>query len=114
MKELYAWKLILWFVARPLLCSPATGGIMYPTVRLALLTLVLCAPALAADADAPKTELDMSALYAVWGLTQANFKLGADHPLDDATYTVQMLRLNAKATRGDSGLLARADLAQGW
>jgi len=40
--------------------------------------------------------------------------LGADHPLDDAAYTVQMLRLKADAQRGQAGISTRLDLAQGW
>ncbi|MCO4746959.1 MAG: hypothetical protein KC912_19330 [Proteobacteria bacterium] len=60
------------------------------------------------------TEFSLKGLYTVWGLTQQNFMLGTDHPLDDAAYTVQMLRLTAEAKRPTYGVLARMDLAQGW
>ncbi len=52
--------------------------------------------------------------YQVWGLNQRNFLLGADHPLDDANYVVQMLRGKLKIGSTDYGVNARFDAAQGW
>ena len=76
------------------------------------------APAPPAPAPPPPPTADttyqLNGVYTVWGLTQRNFMLGADHPLDDAAYTVQMLRLNGQARRGSFGAQARVDLAQGW
>jgi hypothetical protein len=57
---------------------------------------------------------ELGALFTVWGLTQNNFLLGREHPLDDAAYTVQMLRLSGKFNKPDYGIVAQADLAQGW
>ncbi len=71
----------------------------------------------AARADVSATEskvFQLKGVYTVWGLTQRNFMLGADHPLNDASYTVQMLRLDGKAQRDGYGVRARLDLAQGW
>ncbi|TNE89021.1 MAG: hypothetical protein EP330_12535 [Deltaproteobacteria bacterium] len=67
-----------------------------------------------AEPAKPKTTFDLGGVYTVWGLTQRNFMLGTDHPLDDAGYTVQMLRLDGKASREAYGVRARLDLAQGW
>ena len=83
--------------------------------NLSLIAALSCItlPALADDAE-PKTQVDISGLYTAWGLSQYNFMLGAEHPLDDAAYTVQMLRVNTSAHREHMGVVARADLAQGW
>lgn len=62
----------------------------------------------------PKTEFSASGLYTAWGLTQQNFLLGADHPLDDTAYTVQMIRANLGVKRGRAGVTTRFDAAQGW
>ncbi len=69
---------------------------------------------------APKTEFKINGLYTFWGLTQQNFLFGLEdaekneHPLDDTQYTVQMLRTNVAATRGNVGVVMRMDLGQGW
>ncbi|MCB9765228.1 MAG: alginate export family protein [Alphaproteobacteria bacterium] len=79
---------------------------------LALLPLAVADPP---AADPPPTPpVDLSGVYAIWGLNQHGFLLGKDHPLDDADYVVQMLRINAKATREHFGVNARLDAAQGW
>lgn len=52
--------------------------------------------------------------YQIWGLNQRNFLLGADNPLDDADYVVQMLRANLKVGTADYGVATRFDAAQGW
>lgn len=57
---------------------------------------------------------EVRGLYSVWGLTQGNFMLGAEHPLDDAAYTVQMLRLDGRASQPGYGARLRLDVAQGW
>ncbi len=81
------------------------------------LAVLFAVTALAAEPDAdqaPKTEVDISGLYTAWGLTQRNFLLGDDHPLDDAGYTVQMLRTQVAIKRGKMGATARLDAGQGW
>lgn len=85
-----------------------------------MLTLLL-APALAAEPAAapaapekPPIKFDVSAEYSLWNLQQNNFLLGAEHPLDDAAYTVQNLRIRAAAGREHYGVVARLDAAQGW
>lgn len=60
------------------------------------------------------TDFSISGVYAIWGLNQRNFMLGADHPLDDADYIVHMLRLAPRFDRTSYGVVARMDLAQGW
>ncbi|MFN7144757.1 MAG: hypothetical protein ACK4YP_13355 [Myxococcota bacterium] len=78
---------------------------------------LLLAPALAADPappEKPKIEVDVSAEYSLWNLQQHNFLLGADHPLDDAAYTVQNIRVRAAVGRPTYGIVARLDAAQGW
>lgn len=64
------------------------------------------------QAQAPS--VDLSGKYAMWALNQRNFLLGADHPLNDADYVVQMLRIRGEASRDSYGVVMRADLAQGW
>lgn len=64
-------------------------------------------------ADRP-TEFSIRGVYAIWGLHQRNFMLGADHPLNDAAYVVQMLRLSPSFDRETYGVVARLDAAQGW
>lgn len=59
-------------------------------------------------------EVKASGVYTVWGLTQRNFLLGKEHPLDDAGYTVQMLRAKIDLERDDFGISTRMDAAQGW
>lgn len=78
--------------------------------------LLLLPTALAAEpaADKPKLETDFGAEYSVWNLQQHNFLLGAEHPLDDASYTVQNLRVKAAVGRPRYGIVARFDAAQGW
>ena len=66
------------------------------------------------DAKADKTDFSISGVYAIWGLTQRNFMLGADHPLNNADYVVQMLRLAPRFDRPSYGVVARLDAAQGW
>ncbi len=63
--------------------------------------------------QAPKP-FKLSGVYTVWGLTQNNFLFGAEHPLDDSAYTVQMLRLKFEAQKPTYGVVARLDAAQGW
>ena len=58
-------------------------------------------------ADKPKLETDFGAEYSVWNLQQHNFLLGAEHPLDDASYTVQNLRVKAAVGRPRYGIVAR-------
>lgn len=83
--------------------------------------LVLFTPALAAAPEAappapekPKISVDLGAEYSLWNLQQNNFLLGAEHPLDDAAYTVQNLRVKAAIGRPRYGIVARLDAAQGW
>lgn len=52
--------------------------------------------------------------WSAWGLNQHGFLLGRDHPLDDADYVVQNLRLFGKVEGDKVGVVARMDLAQGW
>ncbi len=85
------------------------------------LLLTLSLPSLAADpAPSPAAEVaetpavELHGKYALWALNQHNFMLGADHPLNDADYVVQMLRVNGKTTKEEYGVVMRADLAQGW
>jgi hypothetical protein len=52
--------------------------------------------------------------YQIWGLSQHGFLLGADVPLNDADYAVQMLRGNLKVGTDDFAVTARFDAAQGW
>lgn len=59
-------------------------------------------------------EIDVSGVYTVWGLTQRDFLLGKEHPLNDAAYTVQMLRTKIDLKHEDFGVTARMDAAQGW
>ena len=66
----------------------------------------------AGGASAPFVELHGK--YALWSLNQHGFMLGSDHPLDDADYVVQMLRLSLKAGFPSFGVVARLDAAQGW
>lgn len=61
-----------------------------------------------------KAKVEVGGKYALWALNQHNFMLGADHPLNDADYVVQMLRVNGKASKENYGVVVRADLAQGW
>ncbi len=97
---------------------------------LIALSLVFAPVALAADeaaeepaprktlfvpkADAPAPTVSLKGKYALWVLNQHGFMLGADHPLNDADYIVQMLRLNLKAGVPAFGIVARVDAAQGW
>lgn len=66
------------------------------------------------EAESPPKAFEVSGKYAIWGLTQRNFMLGAEHALDDADYVTQMLRIQAKANREHYGVVARLDAAQGW
>lgn len=56
----------------------------------------------------------ISGLYTIWGLNQHGFLLGRDHPLDNADYAVQMLRLKLRFGTPYFGVRARLDGAQGW
>ena len=73
-----------------------------------------------AKAAAPAVEppdamkFEVSGLYTIWGLNQRGFLLGADNPLDNADYVVQMLRTNLKFGKKHYGVKARVDAAQGW
>ncbi|MFB6263887.1 MAG: hypothetical protein ABEL76_09735 [Bradymonadaceae bacterium] len=58
--------------------------------------------------------VELDGAYSIWGLHQANFFLGRDHPLNDADYVVQNFRLKLKAGRPAYGAVLRADFAQGW
>lgn len=62
----------------------------------------------------PKAKVDFEGMYNIWGLTQRNFLFGADNPLDDAGYTVQMLRGKVTITKENIGAVARMDVGQGW
>jgi hypothetical protein len=62
----------------------------------------------------PATSFAASGQYSAANLYQRNFLLGADHALDDAHYSVQLLRVRLEATRGRFGVVARADAAQGF
>ncbi len=85
-----------------------------------ILAALLCAPlAPAAEGDAPKAEEDAFAIklngaVGIWGLMQRNFFLGKDHPLNDADYVVQNVRLNLQVGTPKVGGVVRADLGQGW
>ncbi|MCA9489024.1 MAG: hypothetical protein KC621_03860 [Myxococcales bacterium] len=81
-----------------------------------LLTASFLTSALAADPapEAPKTTVKISGLYSAWGLSQHNFLFGKDHPLDDASYVVQMLRVRGAVSREHYGIVAQVDAAQGW
>lgn len=68
----------------------------------------------AEEAEKPKTEWSASGAWSIWNLQQQNFLLGKDHALNDASYTVQNLRVTAEATRGRVGVSTRFDAAQGW
>lgn len=72
----------------------------------------------AADAPAPEPPDEMkfqvSGIYNIWGLNQRGFLLGADNPLDNADYVVQMLRTNLSFGKKHYGVKARVDAAQGW
>lgn len=79
------------------------------------------APAPATSAPAPATsKLDLPDLvsfhgnYQLWGLNQHGFLLGADVPLDDADYVVQMMRGNLKVGSDGFFVTTRFDAAQGW
>ncbi|MDP2304703.1 MAG: hypothetical protein Q8P18_01580 [Pseudomonadota bacterium] len=83
----------------------------------------LFALALAADPSSPTPPaappkplllVDISGQYSLWNLQQHNFLLGAEHPLDDAAYTVQNLRIKVGLGRERYGVVARLDAAQGW
>lgn len=50
----------------------------------------------------------------VWGLNQHGFLLGQDAPLDNADYVVHNLRLLGKVGTAHVGVVARADIAEGW
>ncbi len=93
--------------------APPDAPIAPPPPVPAAAAAAAAATASEAVAPAPKP-FELKGIYTVWGLTQNNFMLGADHPLDDAAYTVQMLRLDGKAQRDGYGVRARLDLAQGW
>ncbi|MCB9743917.1 MAG: alginate export family protein [Alphaproteobacteria bacterium] len=71
-------------------------------------------PAPPAQEEASPPPVDISGVYAIWGLNQHGFLLGRDHPLDDADYVVQMLRVNAQMDRDHYGVVTRMDAAQGW
>ena len=90
---------------------------------LAALFAFVASPVFAADAPAaagaaadapPPFKWEFSGSYSLWNLQQNHFLLGAEHPLDDAAYTVQMLRVKGAVSREHFGVVARADLAQGW
>ncbi len=88
------------------------------------LTLAFLAAPTAMAEEAKKEEVpvkwEASGLYQVWNLQQNNFLLGWKpdgenaHPLDDAAYTVQMLRVKGAVSKDHFGASARLDLAQGW
>ena len=84
----------------------------------ALLIPLATAPALAddspAEAEKKPSPFAVSGVYTIWGLSQHNFLLGADNPLDDAAYVVQMLRVNASFNKEHYGVVTRLDAAQGW
>lgn len=80
---------------------------------VSLLFGLACSPALADETPAEDV-IDLHGTYQIWGLNQGNFMLGADHPLDDANYVVQMLRFKLKIGTPDYGVVTRMDLAQGW
>lgn len=71
-------------------------------------------PALALAQEPTKTKFDLSGSYSAWALSQHNFLFGAEHPLDDANYVVQALRLRVEASRTSYGVTAQIDGAQGW
>ncbi len=85
---------------------------------------LLATPAARAEDTKPVEEnpvnWEASGLYQVWNLQQQNFLLGwkpdgeTVHPLDDAAYTVQMLRVKGAVSKQHYGATARLDLAQGW
>lgn len=64
--------------------------------------------------EKPKIQTEFAAEYSLWNLQQHNFLLGAEHPLDDASYTVQNLRARGAVGRPRYGIVARLDAAQGW
>lgn len=68
--------------------------------------------------SAPKLDLpdlvSFHGSYQLWGLNQHGFLLGADLPLDDADYVVQMLRGNLKIGSDAFFVTSRFDAAQGW
>lgn len=86
----------------PLPAEPAPAG--PPPARATLFTL---------PGDVPFS-IDLSGKYALWVLNQHGFLLGQDHPLDDADYVVQMLRLKLKVGTPYFGAVARLDAGQGW
>ncbi len=93
-------------------------------LSLVTLPLLIALPAFAAKPNAAKadegppkeskTDISVQGTYAIWGLTQRNFMLGADHPLNNADYVVQMLRLQPAFQKEHYGVVARLDAAQGW
>ena len=58
--------------------------------------------------------VDVKGLYTIWALNQHGFLLGKDHPLDDADYVVQMLRMRLRFGNKQLGVVTRLDAAQGW
>lgn len=71
-------------------------------------------PTAAAAPAAPPITWTVNGAWSAWGLDQHGFLLGRDHPLDDADYVVQNLRLLGKVQAKHVGVVARMDLAQGW
>jgi hypothetical protein len=85
-------------------------------MHMLLLTSLLLSNANAQDAAAAEAPppFEVHGVYAIWALNQHNFLLGKDHPLNDADYVVQMLRVAPTFTKEHYGVVARMDLAQGW
>lgn len=93
---------------------------------IATLTAALCAPMLANAQDAAKGAgekaapekdafaIDLHGAVSIWGLTQRNFFLGKDVPLNEADYIVQNVRLNLTMGTPKVGGVVRADVGQGW
>jgi hypothetical protein len=87
----------------PAAAMAAAGGVAAPAAATPTTT-----------AAPPAIRWKLSGAWSAWALHQRNFTLSDTHPLNDADYVVQNLRLLGKIEGDHVGVVARLDLAQGW